>query len=106
MEPTQVFNLYDMSFDDVMLMLSQHQPWWVYLVVALIPLSITLVARELLCWFWKLSRIARRLDRIEYLLMTMLEQSSAPIQPPAPRPAPTTPRPAPRPVPVSPPKGE
>jgi len=102
MEPTQVFNLYDMSLDDLIQMLSQHQPWWVYVVVALIPLSLTLVAREVFCWFFKLSRIARRLDRIESLLSRVLEQ-----QPPAAaRPAPAAPRPAPRPTPVIPPKGE
>ncbi len=105
MEPEQVFNLYDFSLEDLVQLLSHQQPWWVYLVVALIPLSLTLVAREIFCWFWKLNKIANRLERIEALLRASLEESKVAAPPrPAPRPvAPSAPvNPTRTPVPVKP----
>ncbi len=45
------------------------QPWWVYLLIALIPLCILVSIREFTCWFWKINKIVDCLERIEERLM-------------------------------------
>ena len=57
-------------------MLSQNPPWWVYVVVALVPLSLLFLARESACWFLKINRRARTLDRIEALLREQNERNA------------------------------
>lgn len=44
--------------------LFQDSPWWLYALIALIPVSITLAIREGLCWFWKTNAQIKRLDKI------------------------------------------
>ena len=57
-------------------LLAQQPPWWVYVVAALIPFSLMFVAREFLCWFFKINRRNRSLLRIEGLLEQQLAQTA------------------------------
>ena len=41
------------------------QPWWVYCLLALVPLCILITIRELTCWFLKTNKTLGRLDRLE-----------------------------------------
>ena len=44
--------------------LLQDSPWWFYALVALIPISMALAAREGFCWFWKTNAMLKRLDKV------------------------------------------
>lgn len=58
----------ELDIESLLELLAHNPPWWVYLLVALIPLSICFVTREILCWFWKVNRLNATLERIERLL--------------------------------------
>lgn len=74
-------NLRDLSVDSILQLLAQSPPWWVYVLAALIPLSLFFLFREGMCWFWKINRIAGRLERIEALLIEIAEQKVEPQRP-------------------------
>ena len=50
---------------------SGSQPWWVYTLAVLIPLSFVLTVRELNAWFFKLNKLVDRLERIEKALLRL-----------------------------------
>jgi hypothetical protein len=55
-----------MSLLDELLRLIQsaQQPWWIYLLVVLVPLCILISMREFFCWFCKINKIVSRLEVI------------------------------------------
>ena len=63
-----------MRIDDLVSQLSAGQPWWVYLLAIIIPTCMVLAIREFTCWFWKLSALVKRLDRIEKSILALHEQ--------------------------------
>jgi len=78
------YNLRELNLDSLLQLLSQPAPWWIYLLAALIPLSLFVAFRELACWFWKLNRIVRSLERIEARLAALEaeHESSKDLGPP------------------------
>jgi hypothetical protein len=51
--------------DEVLrLIQSAQQPWWIYLLVFLVPLCILISMREFFCWFCKINKIVSRLEAI------------------------------------------
>lgn len=65
------------SLEGLVQLLTNHPPWWVYVVAALIPLSILYVMREGCCWFWKMNRAIDTLERIERHLEHLGRTNSA-----------------------------
>ncbi len=65
-----------LSLESLVQLLTNHPPWWVYVVAALIPLSILYVLRESCCWFWKMNRAVDTLDRIERHLASISSRDS------------------------------
>ena len=65
------------SLESLVQLLTNHPPWWVYVVAALIPLSILYVLRESCCWFWKMNKALDTLDRIEQHLSTLASRRPA-----------------------------
>ena len=43
-------------------------PWWIYLVVVLIPLCVVLFIREFSCWFFKLNKMLASIKKLELKL--------------------------------------
>lgn len=93
------------------------QPWWVYALMALVPICVLITIREFFCWFWKINKLISRLERIDKNLRNLKIGSDVAARPGAaaggrravdaaerakpekPRPLPaTTPLPASRPV--------
>lgn len=48
-----------------------NQPWWVYCLLALVPLCILITIRELTCWFLKTNKTLGRLERLESRILRL-----------------------------------
>jgi hypothetical protein len=83
MDLSTLFN--DLTPERIVAILANHPPWWVYVLLGLIPLSILYVIRECWCWFFKINQLRDSLRRIERLLEQSLQRQT---QVPARRPAP------------------
>ncbi|MFN8389236.1 MAG: hypothetical protein U0136_02995 [Bdellovibrionota bacterium] len=64
--------LNDFTPERLVALLSDHPPWWVYVVLALIPLSVFFVVRETWCWFFKVNQLRGQVARIEALLQEVI----------------------------------
>ena len=59
-------------------LLGARQPWWVYGLLALIPICMLITVREMSCWFWKINKLVDRLERIEVQLRNLRLGNEAP----------------------------
>lgn len=55
----------------VQLTLRGDAPLLVYFVLAFIPLCILVAIRETFCWFFKISKISRKVDKLDKRLMVL-----------------------------------
>jgi hypothetical protein len=46
-------------------------PWWIYFILILIPICILVAIREGFCWFFKVNKMAKKLERIDRRLMVI-----------------------------------
>ncbi len=66
--------------DTILGLIGENQPWWFWAAVALVPICVLIFVREFLCWFWKINKVLRRLDKLEKRL-TGLELGTADVTP-------------------------
>jgi hypothetical protein len=64
-------SLFEQLFLYVNQTIKGEAPLWVYFILALIPICILVAVRESFCWFFKVNRISRRLDRLDKRMMVL-----------------------------------
>src|SRR4051812_12852101 len=67
----------DSSLIEISQVMGHGHRWLTLAMLILIPLSIIIFVRELMCWFYKANKILRRLERLERKINVMSDRLTA-----------------------------
>ncbi|HMO17436.1 MAG TPA: hypothetical protein PKA63_04890 [Oligoflexia bacterium] len=67
----EYLSLFQEFIDGTSQIFTGKAPWWVYLLIALIPVCILVTVREVSCWFFKVNKFLRKVDRIDKRLAVL-----------------------------------
>jgi hypothetical protein len=64
-------SLFEEIFTYINMTVRGDAPWWIYFILVLIPICILVAIREGFCWFFKVNKMAKKLERIDRRLMVI-----------------------------------